>query len=304
MRRPITVHNCILQLRHSENGRMTLIQDVRRLGGFALTTDLRELGHSARSIGLAVSRSDLLRPRLGWVVLPTLDPQLHFAVKHGVLLTCVTQARRQGIWVSDEPDVPHVAARNTGRHIAAPARVPWAQPVVPRSPTALEDEIPNMLCHIAECLPFEHALASWESAVRQGKTDLELLGALRLPSRSRLVLQHCTPFADSGLETLFRTRLRWLRLPIRAQISIHGHRVDYLVGDRLIVQIDGKQHAGAQKAADNSHDAELQARGYHIIRVIYAQVMHDWPRVQHEIQLAIAAGLHLRRMDQRSRRAS
>jgi very-short-patch-repair endonuclease len=119
-----------------------------------------------------------------------------------------------------------------------------------------------------------------------------------------LVLQHCTPFADSGLETLFRTRLRWLRLPIRAQISIHGHRVDYLIGDRLIVQIDGKQHAGAQKAADNSHDAELQARGYHIIRVTYAQVMHDWPRVQHEIQLAIAAGLHLRRMDQRSRRAS
>lgn len=274
---------------------MGLLRTVRSSGGFARTAHLREHGHSARSIGAAVHAGLLVRPRRGWVALPSLEPMLLFAVRHGVLLTCVTQARRLGIWVSEDPPSPHVAARTTGLHIDAKARVHWSGPPMPRPSTSLEDSVPNVLFHIAECLPFEHALASWESALNTGRTDLQLLSSLRLPPRATQVLAQCTPFADSGLETLFRTRLRWLRMPVRAQTWLQGHRVDFLIGDRLVVQIDGKQHAGAQRISDNKHDAELQARGYHVIRVSYAEVMFEWHAVQEAILLAIASGLHLRR---------
>ena len=274
---------------------MRLLADVRSLGGHALTSHLRERGRSARSIGDAVRAGQLRRPRRGIVVTPTIDPELEFAARHGVLLTCVTQARRLGIWVSEDPRLPHVAARHRGYHVEAVARVHWSAAPALRPPDQLEDPLPNVLFHVAECLPFEHALATWESAINKGKTDVQQLAALKLPPEAARLLAECAPFSDSGLESLFRTRLRWLRLPIRTQSWLHGHRVDFLIADRLVVQIDGKQHAGQQKTADYKHDAELQARGFHVIRMGYTQVMFEWPSVQEQIMQAIAAGLHLPR---------
>jgi very-short-patch-repair endonuclease len=68
--------------------------------------------------------------------------------------------------------------------------------------------------------------------------------------------------------------------------------VDFLIGDRLVLQTDGGTHVGAQRAADIRHDAELMLRGYHIIRVGYDQVVYDWPGVQALIMQAVAQGLH------------
>ncbi|HBR89733.1 MAG TPA: DNA/RNA helicase, partial [Microbacterium sp.] len=102
-------------------------------------------------------------------------------------------------------------------------------------------------------------------------------------------------FADSGLETFVVPRLRWLGLPLRCQIWLHGHRVDLLIGERIALQIDGGHHVGAQRAADIAHDADLMLRGYHVIRVTYVQVTEQWPEVQERIMLAVAQGLHLAR---------
>ncbi len=271
---------------------MTLIADLRARGGFARTSALHELGHSPRAIGAAVRSGLLRRPRRGWVADRALDPQLLSAMRHGVVLSCVTQARRSGIWVTEDPPRPHVAARSRQQHVEVDAEVHWARPLVSRSPDALVDPLPNVLGYVAQCLPFEHALATWESALNKGKTDLQAMAALPLGPAARRVLQHCTPFSDSGLETVFKIRIRWLGAPIRAQVWLHGHRVDFLIGDRLVVQIDGKQHEGAQKVSDLKHDADLRLRGYCVIRVSYSQVMHDWPAVQEAIMLAFAEGLH------------
>lgn len=275
-----------------QDGCMTLIDDLRTRGGFARTSELRELGHGTRAIGAAVEAGLLLRPRRGWVAHPGLDPQLMFALRHGVVLTCVTQARRLGVWVTEDPPRPHVAARSRQQHVDADATVHWARPMVRRHPGALVDPLPNVLGHVAQCVPFEHALATWESALNKGRTDLPSLAALPLGATARRVLQQCTPFSDSGLETLFKTRLRWLRVPIRPQVWLFGHRVDFLIGDRLVVQIDGKQHGGEQKVSDLRHDLELELRGYRVIRVSYSQVMHDWPSVHEAILTALAGGLH------------
>ena len=57
--------------------------------------------------------------------------------------------------------------------------------------------------------------------------------------------------------------------------------------------LDGGHHVGAQRASDNSHDAALLARGYHVAHFTYAQVVDQWPSVQGAVMRAIAAGLHL-----------
>ncbi len=76
------------------------------------------------------------------------------------------------------------------------------------------------------------------------------------------------------------------------QAWILGHRVDLLIGDKLVVQVDGGHHVGAQREADVRHDALLALNGYHVIRVGYRQLVDDWPSVQQAIVSAIAQGLH------------
>lgn len=107
------------------------------------------------------------------------------------------------------------------------------------------------------------------------------------------VLAATTPFADSGLESFVRLRLRWLKVRVLPQAYVLGNRVDFLIGERLILQIDGGAHVGAQRTADIERDAQLRLHGYTVVRVGYSQVMERWHDVQELIMQAIAQGLHL-----------
>ena len=269
---------------------------VVRRGGVVRTFVLRDAGLSPVSVEAAIAAGRIFRVRRGWVASVDADPSLVGAAERGVVLSCVTQARRNGLWVYGREEAPHVAARsNSSRAHLAAAHVHWATPVVPRHPDALEDGIENVLALVATCQPHESALAIWESALRQRVVDVELLRRLNLAPAARRILEEADQFADSGLETFVVPRLRWLGLPLRRQIWLHGHRVDLLIGERIALQIDGGHHVGAQRAADIAHDADLMLRGYHVIRVTYVQVTEQWPEVQERIMLAVAQGLHLAR---------
>jgi len=241
----------------------------------------------------AVRSGVLVRPRGGWLAVPDADPELLAAARDGVVLTCATQARRLGLWVL-RGDRPHVAApAHAGAVRTGPGLVVhWAAPLVPRSPGSLEDPIENVLALAASCLPHEEALAIWESALRRGPVDIPGLSRLPLSGRARELLEEANPFADSGLETVIPLRLRWLRLRIVPQAWIAGHRVDFLIGDRLVLQVDGGTHVDAQREEDVRHDAQLMLMGFRVIRVGYHQVLHDWPAVQDLIMRAVAQGLH------------
>ncbi|MFV0319032.1 DUF559 domain-containing protein [Microbacterium sp.] len=261
-------------------------------GGVARASSLQRAGHSRHYIAEAVRHGELVRVRRDWVAAPGADAELVAAARYGVVITCVSAARRAGLWVLGE-DTRHVAVRKgSGGGWPAQLHVHWAAPLVPRAPDELVDRIENTLALVAGCQPFEEALAVWDSAIRQGAVSRETLERLTLSGAARDLLDEVSPFADSGLETFFRTRLRWLRVRILSQIWLHGHRVDFLIGDRLVVQIDGGHHVGAQRAADIAHDAELVLRGYTVLRYTYAQIVDDWPAVQDAIQQAVAQGLH------------
>jgi len=261
--------------------------------GVAPMRALREAGHSRRSLARALAEGSVLRVSKSWVALPGADSQLTAAAKRGVVVTCVTQARRLGLFVLDDDDVPHLAARpHAGRASGSPAHIHWAQPLVPRHPDQLVDPIENTLALVATCQPYEAALVVWESAFRKKLIEPHALARFTLPPAARRLLADAGIYSDSGLETIVVPRLRWLDLPLRRQIWIHGHRVDVLIGDRLVLQIDGGSHVGAQREADIAHDAALTLMGYHVVRVGYPQVVHRWHEVQDIIMRAVAQGLH------------
>ncbi len=166
---------------------------------------------------------------------------------------------------------------------------------MPRHPGILTDPIENVLWAVAGCQPELDALAIWESALRKKSTSLEVMRRLVLPPEARRLCEIATPWSDSGLESFVPPRLRWLGLRIVAQVWIAGHRVDFLIGERLVVQIDGGTHVGAQRDQDIAHDALLALQGYHVIRVGYRQVTERWHQVQDLIMRAVAQGLHLDR---------
>lgn len=265
---------------------------VAALGGIARPVRLLDEGHSRRRITQAIELGLLIRVRRGWVAVPGADADLIAAARHGVVLSCVTAAARAGLWVVHRPEVPHAAYPGRGRVVTSAAVVHWQRPIVPRHPDALEDGVENVLLTVAVCQPYEAARAVWDSALNRGLVDLAALRRLPWTGAARRLADEATPWADSGLETLFVVRLRWLHLPIRVQVWIAHHRVDVLIGDRLVVQIDGGHHVGAQRTADIQHDAELLLRGYHVIRVGYEQVVHRWHEVQERIMHAVAQGLH------------
>lgn len=274
--------------------RVDAVDTVRRRGGVMRVSTLRSLGHTQHVLAGAVSDGVLFRVARGWVAVPEADPHTVAAARSGVVITCVTLAGRRGLWVLRH-DRPHVAAPAHSGHVRMPAKVHWAQPLVPRHPDSLEDSLENALALVADCLPTDAALAIWESAMRQQLVQREALARLALGPAARHLLSISSPFSDSGLESFIPLRLRWMRLPVRAQIWICGHRVDFLIGDRLVLQIDGGTHVGAQREADIAHDAQLMLMGYSVIRVGYAQVVDRWHEVQDQIMRAVAQGLHLSR---------
>lgn len=274
---------------------MDVIRALTATQGIARVGTLRRRGVSEHALRRAVREGTVLSVCRGWVGLPGADPMLVAAAKRGVVLSCITLAARKGLWVSSASD-PHMAApANSGHANAIRGVVHWNRPVFPRDPDVLEDSIENALILVARCQPYEDALATWESAMRMRAVDADALERTPLPPAARRLLVDARPFADAGTETIFRTRLGWLDLPITPQVWIIGHRVDFLIGERLVVQIDGGHHVGAQRTSDIAHDAELMLRGYHVIRIGYDQLMNHWASVQGMILAAVAQRLHVAR---------
>lgn len=272
---------------------MDIVGIVHRAGGVVLTSELVKRGISLTRIKRAVAAGIFTRPSRGWVALPGADPMLINAATARVVLTCVTAAAHLDWWDVGEKK-PHLAATPHGHPILTqPARVHWNEPIVPRKPGQLVDSPTNVLVAVAECRPFEEAVTIWEAGIRLGVAKPDAMRLLPLRPRAMEVLEAARPYADAGTESILFHRLTWLGLPMRRQTWILGHRVDLLIGDRLVIQVDGGHHVDAQRASDNEHDAELRLAGYHPIRVTYWQLMHDWPRVQELILQAIAQGLHV-----------
>lgn len=272
---------------------MDVVQALQQSDGVARIEALRRVGVTEHQLRKARERGFIFSVRRGWVALRSADRMLVAAARRGVVLSCITLAARRGLWVLDSSE-PHVAAPpHAGHASVSKGVIHWSRPLFPRHPDSCEDSLENALVLAARCQPHEAALALWESALKNALVDPVVLGRAPLPPHAREMLELATPFADAGTESIFRTRLRWLRLPITPQVWLLGHRVDFLIGERLVVQIDGGHHVGEQRTSDIAHDALLKLHGFHVIRISYTQLMQQWQEVHALILAAVAQRLHL-----------
>lgn len=264
----------------------------------AHTADLLRAGATNYGIRQALSDGTVRRVRRDWIATMDCDPALILAAELGGRLTCMTAARRLGLWTLDEDERAHVVVpRNAGRLGANPGvRVHWGTGGVPIGRYDLVDPIENVLLHVAECQTFEAAVTVFDSALRKHVISVQQLA--RLPSRSRRfarVKEAATALSDSGIESLPRLRLRRHGIVMRQQVVIDGHPVDGLIGDKLVIQIDGYgPHSDAkQRRRDLQQDARLRLMGYTVLRFDYHQILGQWEFVESTILSAIAQGLHV-----------
>jgi very-short-patch-repair endonuclease len=138
------------------------------------------------------------------------------------------------------------------------------------------------------------ALCVWESAIRRRAIAPGMLTAIRWSGEAaRALAAVASDMSDSGVETRFVLLARSLGVGVRQQVWIDGHPVDALIGDRLVVQLDGfAHHQGRDRRRDLAADARLVLLGYTVLRFDYYQVLFQPEQVTGILSTAIAQGRH------------
>lgn len=276
------------------------------LGGVARTHELAAAGVDPYSLRLAVHGGALLRLREGVYATPETPEAVRVAVRHGGVLGCLSVVAVDGLWVLVQPAAPHVVVPPTGRrrpHDGCACVVHWADSAGHGGSASLVDALAQLL----GCRGEEEFFVALESAMRKRLVRRAGLARLRarLPAARRWLVDFARWDADSGLESLLRLRLRAHGISLASQVKVPGvGRVDFVLGDRLILEVDGKpNHVGPSKRhKDLVRDVVAAAHGYDTLRFDYALVLYDWPIVEAAILAKVGLGLHLtRRVAGRSR---
>ncbi|MEJ1088794.1 type IV toxin-antitoxin system AbiEi family antitoxin domain-containing protein [Microbacterium sp. Mu-80] len=264
--------------------------------GIAHSAQLRAVGFTKHQIGRAVDAGSLTRVRRSWLLSAECSPQRWLAAEVGGRVTCITAARELGLWTQTSDATVHVAvASNASRISADGVDLHWAQGPASTAPHATDEPLLNVLFQTARCAERQNAVAIWESAVRLQFVTLDELSRVRWRSTAATdVLAEVGALSDAGTETRFALIMRSCGVEFRQQAWLDGHPVDALIGERLVVQIDGYEfHRRAKdRRRDIRADARLVLQGYTVLRFDYQQVMHDPEYVRETVLRAIAQGLH------------
>lgn len=278
-----------------------LVRLIDTLGGLAATHELHRAGYSRAQIAAAVRMRRILRVRQGWYARPDADRTLLAAARVGGPVTCTSGLKRQGIWVARFNGL-HVASNahdarlrsKQDSRIRLPAhedvRVHWRS--LPAGGSRLILSPVECLRDALHCLnPIEFAQSA-DSLLRVHpglRTQwLQLRDAT--PARVRPFVQSVDGVCESGIETRIWLYLLRLTSEVKRQVVIKpAGRVDFLVGDRLVIEADGEEYHSneLQFEEDRRRDAALASLGYIVLRFSYRQVMERWPEVEQAITAAL-----------------
>lgn len=262
--------------------------------GAAHTAVLRSEGFSPYVMAQVVADGGASRVRRSWLVTDACGSTERRAIEAGGRVTCVSEAAERRLWTPAHTGVHLAVPRSASRITPKDALLHWAQGPAPVDAHALHDPVLNMLFHLARCLPTVDALTVWESAIRKKLVDpLELRRVRWRSSSAGRLAAVASDLSDSGVETRFIALLRRLGVGYRQQVWLDGHPVDALIGELLVVQIDGfAHHQGADRRRDLRADARLILRGYTVLRFDFVQVLLFPDEVMATIAAAVAQGLH------------
>jgi very-short-patch-repair endonuclease len=279
----------------------SVAQVVAEFGGVASVYELGTRGSSLRDVDLVVRNGLLRRVRRGWVALPGADAELVAAVRAGGVLSCVSALARAGVWTG-ATDSPHVRVPRYAKIAPSARQLVTVHRALPLgglpAPRGALDAFGWALSHATMCQSRRDAVSSLDSAVHLGllgPIEVEPLLA-QLPHSYAKYLELVDGRAESGLETHVRLLLRSVGIRTRVQVRIDGvGRVNLLVGDRLVIETDGRLwHSDERSFADDKRrDLAVAERGYLVLRLSYAQVMHEGDYVLSVVRALVARGEHL-----------
>lgn len=285
-----------------------VIRSIADLGGLAATYELHADGHGRHRLAGAVHSHAVIRVRQGWYALPTVHPLLLQAARVGGRATCLTGLALHGCWtfptsalhVNVDPHASRLRTRRDRRRRLEPGandvRTHWRQ--------AGENGSRFILSPL-ECLRDALECADVRDAYVLGEALLHLMPSLRrawpaflstIPAVYRDALATCDGVCESGTEALVWWHFRGT-LPITRQAELQGvGRVDFLIGDALIVEVDGAEyHTDPDRfEADRRRDAEASRLGYRVLRFSYRQVVERWAEVEAAVVAAVLRGDHHR----------
>lgn len=237
---------------------------------------------SRRTLDAAVRGGSLVRLRRGVYADAGTCDVVRRAAYCGGAPACISAARHEKLWVLSGTEPLHVALRPDG-HCRAGEVVPHWDRV--GSGAFGFPRLREVLRQILRCCGVEEFLVALESALYQRRiraADLTWLAA-NTNDLGREAIAFARADAESGLKTLVRWRLRGWDIRVRTQQRLTSvGRVDLLLGERLIVEVDGVQnHASPEnRHRDLVRDANAAAWGFVTLRFDYAMVVHDWPTVE------------------------
>ncbi len=262
--------------------------------------ELKRRGFSQAHVRRMVAGGDLRALRRGWYATANADPTVASAVSAGGVCTCASALELHGVWVAPFGDLVHVRGRNvapngsTGTHHVC-RRYGRAQPEL--YPL---DDVATALAYAVRCLEGEAIVAACDSVLHQGLLESADLQAMfsSMPIRIRRLLDRCDGCADSGAESIFGFRLASLGIAFESQVEIPGiGRVDFLIGKRLIVEVDSIAYhdkSPAQREKDRVRDEAAHRMGYIPWRISYKRLMFSWDEVVETLLAMIRRRDHLK----------
>ena len=293
----------------NESVRMNSISEsVRLRGGLAATFELYRDGHTRGGLALAVASGSIIRVRQGWYALENTHPRLLEAVRVGGRLTGLSALDLQGFWSYPTNDL-HVAVRphdarlrtrsDKSRRLSEalhPATcVHWREEGSGSrfmlSPIACLADVmacqtPPVVTAVADSVLCKRPELEWDWR--------ELV--VTSPRSHHGYLKFVDGVCESGTESIFFFRIRPFGLKIARQVHVPGvGRVDFRIGPRLIIEIDGAAYHTDPAAfhRDRHRDAVPSALGYRVLRFSYSQVLYNWPEVEAAVIGALLRGDHL-----------
>lgn len=284
---------------------MSVVLTISSLGEVAERSQLIARGVRPSQLAAAIRSGSVTRVRRGWFATASASLEQLTAVRIGGRIGGTTACATFGIWVP-ESDAIHVSLyRNSSRLRPSPTRgrpviLDWTSDAAPVDPwtSAWRVDLESAVAQCLRLLAVDEAIALLDSALHARALSRLAVSRLLLgaPEKLRSIETLMDARAESGTESLVRVRLAACGVVCMPQVKIPGvGRVDLVVGDRLVIEVDGfRFHSSAKDfARDRDRDLTLAALGYRVIRLSYRQVISDWPASEAAILAVLDAGEHL-----------
>lgn len=264
------------------------------LGGAAEVGALRSAGVPRRAIDNAIARGALVRIRRGCVALPDADPIRVAEVAWRGRRTCVTLALDFALPVLVRDARIHLAVdphRSLGaRHARPPGGVTFHYAPTSQAVGALAQAIDSA----SLCVGPTDQLVMVDAALNRRALLLDDLGDFSVTAAGAVawLRAHADASAESPIETVARLSLRRARLRFVPQAEISGvGRVDFLVEETVVVEMDGRAHHSdpGAFARDRERDRAAAALGLTVLRFTYDDAMRRADLIGADVLAALRA---------------